>query len=126
MPALTRRRDPDARQETEKWLIFYGDVQAGSIMRAVGNPSAAPLWQWHCGFYPGSRPGECSAGTAATFDEARAAFEAAWRTFLAKRTEADFQAWREQRDWTARKYAVRHAGLPPGEWRPDQGTRGEF
>lgn len=79
MPTITRRRDPDARQETEKWLIFYGDVQAGSIMRAVGNPGAAPLWQWHCGFYPGSKPGECSMGTAPTFDQARTAFEAAWR-----------------------------------------------
>ena len=44
-------------------------------------------------------------GTAATFDEARADFEGAWRVFLSKRTEADFQAWRDQRDWTARKYA---------------------
>jgi hypothetical protein len=24
--------------------------------------------------------------------------------FLANRTEADFQAWRDQRDWTAEKY----------------------
>ena len=43
-------------------------------------------------------------GTAATFDQARADFEAAWRTFLSKRTEADFQAWRRQLDWTAEKY----------------------
>jgi hypothetical protein len=27
--------------------------------------------------------------------------------FLSKRTEADFQEWRDQRDWTARKYAMR-------------------
>ncbi len=106
MPTLTRRRDPDVRQETDKWLIFYGDVQAGSIMRAVGNPDAAPLWQWHCGFYPGSRPGECSMGTAPTFDQARAAFESAWRVFVSRRTEADFEAWRAQRDWTERKYAA--------------------
>jgi len=25
--------------------------------------------------------------------------------FLSKRTEADFQAWRDERDWTERKYA---------------------
>jgi len=30
--------------------------------------------------------------------------------FLAKRTTADFQAWRDQRDWTARKYAAWAAG----------------
>jgi hypothetical protein len=26
--------------------------------------------------------------------------------FSAKRTEADYQAWRDQRDWTERKYAM--------------------
>ena len=29
MPTLTRRRDPDAREEA--WLIFYGDVHVGTI-----------------------------------------------------------------------------------------------
>src|SRR5260370_6699006 len=67
-------------------------------------------WEWHCGFYPGSEPGEQQNGTAATFDEARADFECAWRVFLSNRTEADFQAWRDQRDWTARKYAMWEAG----------------
>jgi hypothetical protein len=28
-PELTRRRDPDAQQET--WLIHYGDVRVGTI-----------------------------------------------------------------------------------------------
>jgi hypothetical protein len=32
------------------------------------------------------------------------------QVFLSKRTEADFQAWRDQRDWTARKYALWDAG----------------
>jgi hypothetical protein len=76
MPALTRRRDPNAHQQT--WLICYGDVHAGTIMRCVGNPNAAPQWQWGCGFYPGSRPGECTTGTAASFEAARSAFLAAW------------------------------------------------
>jgi hypothetical protein len=35
---------------------------------------------------------------------------AAWRMFLPNRTEADFQAWRDQRDWTERKYALWDAG----------------
>jgi hypothetical protein len=68
-------------------------------------------WEWRCGFYPGSRPGECRSGTAASLDEARAGFEAAWKVFLAARTEADFQAWRDQRDWTAKKYALWDAGM---------------
>ena len=36
----------------------------------------------------------------------RTAFDEAWRIFLSKRTEADFQAWRDARDWTERKYAM--------------------
>jgi hypothetical protein len=106
MPALTRRRDPNVPQEC--WRIFYGDVLAGMVAQCVGNPGAAPRWQWRCGFYPGSRPGECTSGTATDFDQARADFETAWRVFLAKRTEADFKAW--QRDWTERKYAAWAAG----------------
>jgi hypothetical protein len=56
--------------------------------------------------YPGSHPGEHSNGTAETFDHARAGFEEAWAVFLSKRTPADFQAWRDQQDWTERKYAM--------------------
>jgi hypothetical protein len=48
--------------------------------------------------------------TAATFEQARADFEDAWQRFLSKRTEADFQAWRDERDWTAQKYAMWKAG----------------
>jgi hypothetical protein len=47
---------------------------------------------------------ECTDGSAATFDQARADFEDAWPVFLSNRTEADFRAWREERDWTAEKY----------------------
>jgi hypothetical protein len=79
-------------------------------MRCVGNPNMAPQWQWRCGFYPGSEPGEGKSGTAPSFEAARAAFLAAWRVFLSNRTEADFQEWRDQRDWTARKYALWGAG----------------
>ncbi len=57
-----------------------------------------------CGFYPGSNPGECTSGTAATFDLARTDFGRAWEVFLSKRIEADFQAWRHQRYWMAEKY----------------------
>jgi hypothetical protein len=121
MPALTRRRDPDAHQET--WLVYYGDVHAGTIMRCVGNPNMAPQWQWRCGFYPGSEPGEGKSGTAPSFEAARAAFLAAWRVFLSNRTEADFQEWRDQRDWTARKYALWGAGERLPSQRPSSMMR---
>lgn len=72
MSTLTRRRDPDARQKG--WLIHYGDVQVGSIGLRSGNPIGSDPWQWRCGFYPGSNPGDCTSGTAPTLDCARAAF----------------------------------------------------
>jgi hypothetical protein len=104
LPDLTRRRDPDANQET--WRVYYGDVCVGVIAMRSGNPTTTEPWEWRCGFYPGSKPGECAYGTATTFDEARADFEAAWAVFLAKRTDADFQEWRDHRDSTAQKYAA--------------------
>jgi hypothetical protein len=108
MPALTRRRSKDAREEC--WHVYFGDVRVGTIAMRSGNPVDTDPWAWSCGFCPGSHPREYTSGTAATFDQARTAFEAAWRVFLSHRTEADFQEWREQRDWTARKYAMWEAG----------------
>jgi hypothetical protein len=118
MPELTRRRYPEAREEC--WHVYYGDVHAGTLAKRTGNPHDTDPWEWRCGFYPGSHPGECRSGTAASLDEARAGFEEAWKAFLAARTEADFQAWRDQRDWTARKYALWDAGerLEPPSYGP--------
>jgi hypothetical protein len=95
MPALTRRRDPDARQET--WLIHCCDLRIGTIAERVGNPPGSSHWQWSCGFYPGSHPRECTGGTATSFEEARRAFEVAWQVFLWNRTEADFEEYRRHR-----------------------------
>jgi hypothetical protein len=58
----------------------------------------------------GYQRGVYTDGTALTFDKARADFERAWKIFLSKRTEADFEAWRDQRDWTERKYAMWERG----------------
>jgi hypothetical protein len=108
MPVLTRRRSEDHREEC--WHVYYGDVHVGTIAIRVGVPYHEDPWGWICGFYPGSEPGEYTDGTAVTFDKARADFERAWKVFLSKRTEADFQAWRDQRDWTERKYAMWERG----------------
>ena len=48
----------------------------------------------------------------------RADFEVAWQVFSARRSPADYQAWRDQRDWTARKYAM----WEHGERLPSQGV----
>ncbi|TYO60801.1 hypothetical protein FXV83_41820 [Bradyrhizobium hipponense] len=68
MPALTRRPDPNASQEA--WPIYYGDVCAGGIAVRTGTPDSSDPWYWRCGFYPGSNPGECTTGTATTFEQA--------------------------------------------------------
>jgi hypothetical protein len=104
MPELTRRRSTDAREEC--WHVYYGDVLAGTIAIRSGNPHDEDPWEWRCGFYPGSHPGEHQDGTAASFDEARSDFEAAWKVFLAKRTEADVQAWRGQHAASRRKTTI--------------------
>jgi hypothetical protein len=59
---------------------------------------------------PCTDPGQGESGTAVDFEAGRVAFEAAWQRLLPALTEASFQEWRDQRDWTARKYAMRQRG----------------
>jgi hypothetical protein len=108
MPALTRRCDLDAQDEC--WHVYYGDVRVGTIAKRIGIPPDADPWGWFCGFCPGCHPREQTIGTAATFDQARADFEEAWRAFLSNRTEADFQKWREAQAFTAWKYRMWDTG----------------
>jgi hypothetical protein len=73
----------------------------------------------------GFPPREHTSDTAATFDQARADFERAWAAFLPNRTEADFQAWRDQQAWTAEKYRRFDRGerMPP-DWKPSRHAAG--
>jgi hypothetical protein len=117
------RADPPSpaadRQSTEEcWEVYFGDIHPSTIIERVSNPAATDSWEWTCGFYPGSQPGEHRHGTAATFYQARADFEAAWRIFLSNRSEADFQAWRDA-DWHARKQAMWEAGESLPSQRPN-------
>jgi hypothetical protein len=66
MPALTRRRNLEVPEEC--WHIYFGDVHVGTIAIRSGIPPDEDPWEWSCGFYPGSRPGECTSSTAETFD----------------------------------------------------------
>jgi hypothetical protein len=112
MPSLTRKRVND-RPET--WHVHYAGVRVGVIVERSGAPPSSDPWQWCCGFYPGSEPGEQRYGTSASFETARAAFEAAWHDYLPNLSDADFQAWRDQEAWTAEKYRRfdRHERMPP-------------
>src|SRR5664279_177488 len=102
MPELTRKRVND-RPET--WHVHYAGVRVGVILERSGAPPASDQWQWICGFYPGSNPGDERHGTAVSFEAARTAFEAAWRYYLPKRSKADFEEWRQDAAWHAAKYA---------------------
>jgi hypothetical protein len=53
-----------------------------------------------------SSPGGTQDGTAVDFASVRADFEAAWREILPTLADADFDKWRDQRDFTAWKYTM--------------------
>jgi hypothetical protein len=108
MPALTRRRSDDPHREV--WHVYYGDVHVGTVGERAGVPVDVDQWRWSCGFYPGCEPGEHRDGTAPDFFTARREFEAAWREFSAKKTEDDYQEWRNHRDMKAEIRAMRARG----------------
>ncbi|MEY9397923.1 hypothetical protein ABIF66_008742 [Bradyrhizobium japonicum] len=104
MTVPTRRRSDNEHQET--WQIYFGDVCVGSIGARAGVPTSADQWGWRVGFYPGTEPGTHRSGSAATFDEARVAFESAWRQVEPTLTEDNYEAWRLSRDYHAWKYRM--------------------
>jgi hypothetical protein len=107
--AVTLRRCSDDHPEI--WLIHYGDVRVGSIAIRTGVPVDAGRWTWSCGIYPNARFLRDDSSTAPNFKAARRNFDAAWRAMLPRLTEADFEAWRQQRDHMAWKSAMRDKGL---------------
>jgi hypothetical protein len=109
MPELTRRPHPE---RSDCWHVFCGDVQVGTIAVQSGLPVKAKQWRWDVGFYPASHRGGSRSGYAATFKQARAGFETAWKNYLPRCTEADFVEYRRQRAWTAWKYGMHAVGLP--------------
>jgi hypothetical protein len=62
--------------------------------------------------YPLDHRGQSSGGTAATFDQARTGFEAAWKAYLPQCTEADFAEHRRQRAFNTWKYRMHDTGTP--------------
>jgi hypothetical protein len=121
MPALSRRREPEGHHEV--WHVYYGDVRVGTIGIRAGVPVDVDQWGWSCGFYPGVEPDGYQNGTARTFKAARAAFRKAWRQLLPTLTEADFQCWRDQRDFTSWKYRMHDCGCRMPTQNPDGRSR---
>jgi len=106
MTALTRR--PNDNPHQEGWHIYFGDVRVGSIRMLAGVPTHGDQWGWSLGFNPGMEVGPRGdyGGSAASFEEARAAFEAKWKTVEPTLTEDQFETWRRDRDFTAWKYRM--------------------
>jgi hypothetical protein len=109
--AELRTRSQVGAPPQECCIIHYGDVRVGTISSASTAPPAQDHWKWACGFYPDSHPRECTHGSAASFEEARAGFEVAWQLFLASRTEADFKEYRHHHALDRWKHAMWDAGL---------------
>ena len=103
MPDLTRRRLNSEHHES--WGIFDGDVQVGRTSEIHGTEGRM-IWQWSCGFYPGCATHQQSAGNQDSYDEAKAAFQAAWERLRPQITPEMRDEWRKQQAWTAWKYAM--------------------
>jgi len=118
MPTLTRKR---VHERPVTWHIHFAGVRVGMIADRSGVGSAVEKWEWHVGFYPGGTA-KHQYGAAGSFEAARAAFEMAWNIYFPTCTESDFQAWRDQRDWTEEKYRRFDRGerMPP-DWKPQPG-----
>ena len=116
MPTLTRRRSTDAHRES--WNVYYGDVRIGAIGRRAGVPVDVDQWGWSLGFYPGVDPGQHRSGSAATFDQARADFEAAWAGLLPEIPAGAFDEYRGDRKHRGEIRAVHARGERlPSEYR---------
>ena len=101
---------PSKDTHQECWHIFYSDVHVGIITERASDPHDVDQWGWDCGFYPVTHGREHADETAVNFEQARADFEAAWANDLPKCTSDDFEEYRRQRAWTARKYAMHDTG----------------
>jgi hypothetical protein len=101
---------PRRRQPPRKLAIYYGDVRIGTIGERAGVPVDVDPWGWSCGFYPGLDPGQHRSGSAATFDQARADFEQAWRDLLPKIPDGAFEEYRRDRAGRAQIVSARERG----------------
>ena len=91
-------------------------TSARSPFARPGVPFGEDQWEWLCGFYPGAIRDSIRKAAPWTSTARGADFEVAWARLLATRTEEHFQEWRDQRDWTARKYQMwKRGGLLPSQ-----------
>jgi hypothetical protein len=108
LPTLTRRRSDNPHHVT--WHVYFDDVHVGTIGERAGVPIDVDQWKWSCGFYPGLHPGQHRSGAAPSFEEARAGFEAHWKSLLPDVPEGAFDEWREDREYRAESRAIHARG----------------
>lgn len=123
MTELTRRRrNTDGRFES--WRVYSGDVAVGLIEERSGVPLHADQWQWSCGFYPGcDKRTQQTIGTAASFEEARRAFQQAWEKLEPHVTPAMRAEWLEHQAFTAWKARMRDERCKMPTQNPDGRSR---
>ena len=108
-PPLIRR--PHDNPHQHGWDVYYGDVRIGHIGTRAGVPTHVDQWAWSLSFYPGTDIGQGAAGTGASLEDCRSAFERAWLLLKPRVAEPDYERWREQRDWTAWLHRMHDAKL---------------
>ena len=81
-------------------------MHVGTIGERAGVPLDVDQWHWSCGFYPGHH----RYGTAATFDEARAGFEANWKALLPEIPVYAFEEYQHDRESCADINTIRARG----------------
>jgi hypothetical protein len=92
------------------WHVFYDDIRVGTIGQRAGVPVEVDRWEWNCGFYPGLHSGQYRSGTAPTFDEACAGFEADWKDLPPEIPDGAFEEYRQDREARAEMRAKRARG----------------
>ena len=126
MPTLSRRRSDNPHQIT--WHVHYGDLHVGTIGESGAPPPPPPpppslFFFSALAFRSTSIHGNGLAastrvcirasaryGTAPTFEEARAGFEADWKALLPEIPESAFEEYRQDRESRAEMRAIQACG----------------
>jgi len=111
-PPLPARRYPE---RPDCWHVFFtATFHVGTIARRTGNPHDTDSWEMAlAAFLSGLASGRMHRRHGPTSFDRKPARPSMphGRCFLSNRTEADFQAWRDQRDWTCLKRVLESSRL---------------
>jgi hypothetical protein len=94
---------PAASSDTpdECWHVHYGRYARRDHRDPHSYPHDEYPWGWSCDFFSSNHPRQHADGVAA------ASIRLAPPILASKRSEADFQAWRDERDWMGWEAALK-------------------